>query len=187
MKKAVPFISALFILLLFSVNAQAEFYRYTDENGTVRFTDDLSVVPADQRPEISTYSEPDDKLTEEEKAAKQAARQQAIKNQAPKLPEEDSKSAAPGASNAGSEKEYQAAKSRLDKMRGELDQEYEEIMAEVKEVEDLKKNVKRASATRALNSRIRELNTRIATYQQQRQAYEQEAAAVEQKRVMATQ
>lgn len=32
-----------------------EYYQYTDQNGVLRFTDDLSGVPPDQRPGVKTY------------------------------------------------------------------------------------------------------------------------------------
>lgn len=35
--------------------AVGEYYRYTDSDGVVRFTDDLSGVPPDQLPEVKTY------------------------------------------------------------------------------------------------------------------------------------
>lgn len=44
--------SLLAITLLIPVAAFGEFYRYKDENGTMRFTDNLLEVPVDQRPKI---------------------------------------------------------------------------------------------------------------------------------------
>ena len=49
--------------------AQAEFYKYKDENGAIRFTDDLSEVPEDQRPKLRVYDEPADFGIEPEKPA----------------------------------------------------------------------------------------------------------------------
>lgn len=37
------------VLVLLAVTAAAEYYRYTDENGKIRFTDDVSQIPKSQR------------------------------------------------------------------------------------------------------------------------------------------
>jgi hypothetical protein len=48
-------IFVLISFILFSVNASAEFYKYTDEDGNVRFTDDINQVPEEQRSKIRSY------------------------------------------------------------------------------------------------------------------------------------
>ena len=42
-------------LVLLWTTAYGEFYQYTDANGMQRFTDNLAVVPPDQRPQVKTY------------------------------------------------------------------------------------------------------------------------------------
>lgn len=53
--------------------AHAEFYRYKDENGAIRFTDDLAEVPEDQRPQLRVYDEPADFGIVPEKPAEEEA------------------------------------------------------------------------------------------------------------------
>jgi hypothetical protein len=53
MKKRIGTIFIFFLLLAAPVTAQ--FYRYTDQNGNLRFTDDLNKVPAEQRESIREY------------------------------------------------------------------------------------------------------------------------------------
>ncbi|MGD8492931.1 MAG: DUF4124 domain-containing protein, partial [Desulfobacterales bacterium] len=68
------------IFLLFSANASAEFYKYVDENGNVKYTDDINEVPAAQRRNIRSYVESQSKEVPEQ--------QEAVENQAE--PEESS-------------------------------------------------------------------------------------------------
>lgn len=37
--------------------ASAEFYRYVDENGNIRFTDDITMVPREQREKLREYQD----------------------------------------------------------------------------------------------------------------------------------
>lgn len=43
------------MLAVWAAPALSEYYRYRDSDGVVRFTDDLSRVPQDQRPDVKTY------------------------------------------------------------------------------------------------------------------------------------
>ncbi len=45
----------LTIFVLMALPAFGEYFQYTDQNGNLRFTDDLSKVPEDQRKNIKTF------------------------------------------------------------------------------------------------------------------------------------
>ena len=47
----------LLILLVLPMLASAEIYKYRDQNGVLRFTDNLTEVPVDQRENIDQYQE----------------------------------------------------------------------------------------------------------------------------------
>jgi len=47
----------LLIGFMVATYALADFYRYRDKNGVLRFTDDLTEVPEDQRPKLKKYKE----------------------------------------------------------------------------------------------------------------------------------
>ncbi|CAB5100452.1 Pyruvate kinase (EC [Olavius algarvensis associated proteobacterium Delta 3] len=69
-------IMVLFLVLVaWPGSSTAEFYRYYDENGALRFTDNLAEVPEDQQPQVKRYQEEDDYLTPRQRAEK--ARNQA--------------------------------------------------------------------------------------------------------------
>lgn len=44
-------------LFFISAIASAEYYKYRDKNGVLRFTDNMMEVPADQRQKVTTYEE----------------------------------------------------------------------------------------------------------------------------------
>ena len=51
-------ILAMFLVfLIFPVAVSAEIYKYRDQNGVLRFTDNLTEVPIDQRENIQQYQE----------------------------------------------------------------------------------------------------------------------------------
>jgi hypothetical protein len=45
----------LMVLLMAALNASGEYYQYTDPNGSVRFTDDISLIPPEQREDARIY------------------------------------------------------------------------------------------------------------------------------------
>ncbi len=53
----VPTMLLLLGFILFFSQAFAEYYRYTDENGNTRYTDNISAVPENQRPNVDEYQE----------------------------------------------------------------------------------------------------------------------------------
>ena len=46
---------AVVVVGLLSIPAYGEFYQYTDSKGVKRFTDDIAVVPPDQRPDVKIH------------------------------------------------------------------------------------------------------------------------------------
>jgi hypothetical protein len=47
----------LITILFFTPDAFAEIYKYRDQNGVLRFTDNLAEVPLDQREKVEQYQE----------------------------------------------------------------------------------------------------------------------------------
>ncbi len=60
-KNKIALMLLLMLVLVFAVSSSgfADYYKYTDENGEVSYTDDLSKVPVDQRENIKTYESSD--------------------------------------------------------------------------------------------------------------------------------
>ena len=53
-------LGALAMILCLPASSSAEFYKYRDANGNLRFTDNLAEVPPDQRPEVDRYKQVED-------------------------------------------------------------------------------------------------------------------------------
>ena len=107
------------IFLLLAGPVTAQFYRYTDQNGNLRFTDDLNKVPAEQRATIRGYREagkdpaPSSPETAPEPAKPPAAKAEPNKSQTNNVP-------STGADGAVSNEELLR---RIDKMIEQLEAE----------------------------------------------------------------
>lgn len=55
MIKKVAFIVVFFIFLFIGTLFAGQYYKYIDESGKLRFTDDISKVPQDQREAVETF------------------------------------------------------------------------------------------------------------------------------------
>jgi hypothetical protein len=137
----------------------AEFYKYRDASGVMRFTDNLAEVPRDQRPKVTSYSEPDDFLTPEERRQKAAAEAQA-------------EAAAQQTSETRFE-DVMEERMRLNQLRLDLDAEYGELMKEKQALEDMRKEISDEAGRIAYKERVITLNERITDYEAQRIAFEE--------------
>jgi len=175
------------LLIVGTSEAWAEFYRYVDESGVVRFTDDLGQVPVNQRPGVQEYQEssgntadrPDKAQKTEVKTvgghqpagAGGSATQEPGSMKKIEIPQTISE---PG---QGAEGDINEIRRRLESKKQELDQEYQALLMEKKRVADEKKNIKTYSDTRANNAEITKLNERIKKYEENQKAFNQEIEA----------
>ena len=124
----------------------AEFYRYRDAGGAIRYTDNIAEVPAGQRPDVQRY---DTTVTPPAGAADAAA--------APDAPDF---------------KDLQAARMKLNDTKAELDREYGELMKFKEALTQERAQVTSAEEAGNVRSKILELNRRITDYEGRRQEYE---------------
>lgn len=155
MKKAVWLLLPL--MICFVGVASAEFYKYTDENGVTRFTDDLSKVPQDQRTGVQSYDE--------------AESRPAPASESDTKPSDSS----PGKTTRNSINDAQAR--ALDKKSVELDQEYQKIIEDRDQLEKQRKNAKTVKESRDYNKKIVDLNERIRQWEEKRDALNAEFEA----------
>ncbi|MDM8551150.1 DUF4124 domain-containing protein [Desulfobacterales bacterium HSG2] len=163
---------ALIVLLIwvcFSSLIYAEFYRYKDENGVLRFTDNLAEVPEDQQPEVKNYKEPDDFLTPEqraERARKESEEiQEAVKKEVKK--KKEARKAERRSMLDGLKKE----KAALDTEIAELEKE-EQALTQQRE-----KGLITNEAINAYNERMKKFKKRVAAYNKRQKAYNENLKA----------
>ena len=142
-------IFVLISFLLFSVSASAEFYKYTDENGNVRFTDDINQVPEEQRSRIRSYVESQSEEVPEQEATQENPEKSEQQANFPDLSED-----------VAEEGSIEELKSRIDEIKKEIDQEYEALLKEKKQLAEDKKQVKTREQIESYNKRIGSYNLR---------------------------
>ena len=160
------------MVVLWATPALSEYYQYKDQNGVLRFTDDLSSVPPDQRPDIKTHqsieSQPVQKTTgtvEKETANKVKA------------------SPATGTPPSGGtwQKRNAQKKQELDQMQAELKITFESLQAERAKLET-QAPPKDASFKEkvAYTEKVQALNLKIANYESQLDAFNEKVSAYNQ-------
>jgi flagellar biosynthesis/type III secretory pathway protein FliH len=150
MKKIVPAVVPLLLLLFFTVPSNADIYKYIDENGQKRWTDDLSQVPVDQR--------------------NSAERMETEETFATPPPDAEDGNAAPEPS-ATTEEEIsdtdEPNREALEKEKAALKIKYEELLQEREEIE------KATAEAKAQGKRLEEsMRKRITAYNDMVEAYE---------------
>ncbi len=141
-----------FLALLVSVflvsPACAEFYRYTDEKGVVRYTDNLADVPADQREKIPGY-----RSSEE-------------------LPASENKTETQAPPESGQEQSLSLSVESLRKAKEELDKERAELAAERKSLTEQQAEEENSPEEQIeINEKIDLLNQKIADFEKKQEEY----------------
>lgn len=163
-RRAVPLVILISaVLWMFSAPVSAQFYKYTDENGVVRFTDDLNMIPKEQREEIPAYRE--SKSPEPEAAPAEAETETADTGSLLSDDEE------------ASEAELEQESKRLEALRGELQQEYEALLQEQERIKPDKAVTRSAAKVKEYERRKAALKERAGKYDAKRKAYEAEVQA----------
>ncbi|MDM8516882.1 DUF4124 domain-containing protein [Desulfobacterales bacterium HSG16] len=158
MRRIIVFI--VLILFLLPLCSIAEFYRYKDENGVLRFTDNIMDVPENQRAEQRKYSEADDLLTPEQKAKK---RLQDNEKQDLSEKEKDSEN-----SNGKKDKSAVPDKSgkldELNKITQQLAQERNDLVKEREALEKLREQANTKSKKDKYNESAKRYNEKSNDY-----------------------
>jgi flagellar biosynthesis/type III secretory pathway protein FliH len=150
----------LIMATVLATPAAAEFYRYRDKSGTIRFTDNLAEVPPEQRANLKAYRE------SARSPARRAVPEAAASGQAPQ----------PGETPAD-QKAAEEMATRLRQRQNALIQEHEALEKEraalAQQAGRRVNNAQQARYTEAVET----LNAKIREYHQRREAYEREVQA----------
>lgn len=137
----------------------AEYYKYRDSNGIIRFTDNLAEVPPDQRGDAQRYEEfvtsPDEKKPVVTPAAKSAPKDR-----------------------SGSANRTTASVNQLNARRQTLDSQYRGLLDEKRALETERARVKTRREVESYNRRVQTLNEKIAAYEKRRAAFEKQTEAL---------
>jgi chromosome segregation ATPase len=158
------FLLAACLTLLLTVPGSAEFYKYVDENGNIRFTDDITMIPREQREKLKVYEEvkspPPDTAAGEGPAPEEAVK---------KSPEEIAAEV-----TGVTEEELQTMKKRLDDKKAALAEEYNALKEERKALESRRREYRSRGRIKEYEDAVDRLNAKNAAYEAKRKEFEAE-------------
>jgi hypothetical protein len=143
-------IGILIAILFFTPDGFAEIYKYRDQNGVLRFTDNLAEVPIDQRKKVEQYQEIKTPLTSDSETS--SADEQ---RQDPKALEKALRS----------EKEV-------------LDQEYKDL-TQTRDMLEAIPQPKTPEENAAYEKSVADYNSRLATYEEKQKKFREKLAEYE--------
>ncbi|MGB5156893.1 DUF4124 domain-containing protein [Desulfobacterium sp. N47] len=171
--KKIKLLSFLMVLL-FSVPASAEFYRYTDKDGKVRYTDDYSKVPKSRRSSADKYRGYENNVTDEATESGETATEPDIQN-----PSESTQETGEGQESVTASKndELDAAKKRLDKKQEEINKELDDLNRERSELDAQRTKIKNRPQSFEYKTKVEAFNEKVKNFQDKQKAFEAEVDA----------
>lgn len=149
----------LAVSLAAAAPAAADFYKYVDAQGRIRFTDDINQVPPEQRARLARYPE---SRSPEPPAAKPA--DAAEKPAGDPTPAAASTAADPA---PGVDKELQEARRRLEEMKARLEEEFRAMTQEKEALAKEKEAAKSREEIMSYNKKVEAFNLRAERYEKQ--------------------
>jgi chromosome segregation ATPase len=148
-------------LILFSISASAEYYRYIDKDGNVHYTDDLTAVPENQRTDINEYNEIQSNVGDHQKDEEKAKTTETLIEEKQSETKQDAY-------------DFSEIKKKLDRKKEQLEKEYKALMDEKKQFQEDKNKLKTRTAARKYNNAVLKLNEKIEDYQKRKTEFDAE-------------
>lgn len=142
--------------------AAAEFYKYTDQEGNVRFTDDLNQIPESLRSGATAYEQVESR-PEESPAAKTPAGTEATK------------------ASSREASALEQTRQALEEKKKQLEAEYQALMEKRAALEKSRDQRKTRSQALEYNKAVTQLNEAIQAYEKRREAFDAEVKAYNQR------
>ena len=162
MKKSI-WTALLIGIVLLAATGQTDIYKYIDENGQRRWTDDLSQVPEEQRPAHQRLDSEGTANTTEKPPMVQSR----------SLPEDVSES--PGADEP--QETVNTSREALLKEKAALNEQYQQLMLERQQIQKALAEPHNADGRAALNQRAQAYNKKAELYDSRLDAFNQKVAA----------
>ncbi|MBC2714289.1 MAG: DUF4124 domain-containing protein [Desulfobacteraceae bacterium] len=137
------------IVLLLAATSSGEIYQYTDEGGVVRFTDDVSLIPEDQRPDVKTFESVQSNYSLEETVQESSTLSEDTWTGQVRITAKD-----------------------LDAMRDDLLREFNALEAEKKALGDPPPKNAKSGVKAEYTYKVTDLNRRIDKYQQRNREFQ---------------
>ena len=148
------FAKTLIILTLLSlvpIHVCAEYYKYKDANGVIRYTDNLLNVPREQRENIQAYKEV------------------ATPEPGPGIPDGQKEDAASAVENQRIE--------QLNRERESLEELFKELQAEQKSLLESSPNPQETEAYETHRKRVEAFNQKVKSYEERRKIFQSKVDA----------
>jgi hypothetical protein len=159
MKKFAWTVAITFLLL--GGPASAQFYRYIDQNGNLRFTDDINKVPIEQRANIREYRESGKRPTQPSSKSMTSPEKSPTEIAKPDSSQQNN-ALSTGAHGTGSDEELRA---RIEKMIEQVEAEYQALTKEKDALANRRALIKNWEELDAFNQSVDAFNQHAENYE----------------------
>jgi hypothetical protein len=179
MKKGSLLLLTSGLVLLFAVVAWGQYYQYTDENGVLRYTDNLAAVPPDQRINVKTYESVISSPVQAKDSDPLLSKETASALSPEPAEAESTQSARPESNDSWQERVVQREKAaaELDRMQADLTETFiglqnaRNVLAAKKPAREAAEPVKQA-----YQKQVDALNQKIGLYESQMSVFKKKTA-----------